>query len=154
MLGLSLVIANIDIDAPIEDVWDYVMDPSHYRDWVTIVDAVSNVDRGPPRLGFRMDQTLHLRGVRFRVHWKLDIVVPPFRARWQGSGPARSRAVTEHRLSARDGRTHFDYRNEFRTPFGPLGAAASKVIVGGIPEKEARASLARLKQILERGARG
>ncbi len=146
---MSLVIAHVDIDAPVQDVWDYVMDPSHYGDWVTIVDAVSNVDRGPLRPGFRMDQTLHLRGVRFKVHWKLDIVQAPFRARWQGAGPARSRAVTEHRLSVRDGRTHFDYRNEFRTPFGPLGAAASKVIVGGIPEKEARASLARLKRILE-----
>ena len=149
---MSLVIAHVDIDAPVQDVWDYVMDPAHYREWVTIVDAVSNVGRGPLRPGFRMDQTLHLRGVRFKVHWELDIVQAPFRARGQGSGPARSRAVTEHRLSVRDGMTHFDYRNEFRTPFGPLGAAASKVIVGGIPEKEARASLARLKRILEGGA--
>jgi len=147
--AVSVVIASIDIDAPLRDVWDYVMDPTHYRDWVTIVDAVANIDRGPLRPGFRMDQTLHLRGVRFKVHWKLDTVQPPRCARWEGSGPARSRAVTEHRLSARDGLTHFDYRNEFRTPFGPLGAAASKVIVGGIPEKEARASLVRLKQILE-----
>ena len=97
MRGLSVVIASIDIDAPVQDVWDYVMDPSHYGDWVTIVDDVSNVDRGPLRPGFRMDQTLHLRGVRFRVHWKLDVVQPPLRARWQGNGPARSRAVTEHR---------------------------------------------------------
>jgi uncharacterized membrane protein len=147
--AVSVVIARIDIDAPVQEVWDYVMDPSHYRDWVTIVDAVSNVDPGPLRPGFRMDQTLHLRGVRFRVHWTLDVVREPTCARWEGRGPARSRAVTEHRLSARDGLTHFDYRNEFRTPFGPLGAAASRVIVGGIPEKEARASLARLKQILE-----
>jgi carbon monoxide dehydrogenase subunit G len=146
---VSVVIARIDIDAPLQDVWDYVMDPSHYGDWVTIVDDVTNVSPGPLRPGFRMDQTLHLRGVRFKVHWTLDIVRPPRTARWEGSGPARSRAVTEHRLSMRDGLTHFDYRNEFRTPFGPLGAAASKVIVGGIPEKEARASLARLKQILE-----
>ena len=146
---MSVVVASVDIDAPLQDVWDYVMDPSHYRDWVTIVDSVSNVDRGRLRAGFRMDQTLHLRGVRFRVHWTLDTVQPPRYARWEGVGPARSKAVTEHRLSVRDGLTHFDYRNEFRTPFGPLGAAASKVIVGGIPEKEARASLARLKQILE-----
>ena len=151
---MSLVIAGIDIDASAQEVWDYVMDPAHYRDWVTIVDAVSNVDHGPLRPGFRMDQTLHLRGVRFRVRWKLDILQAPHRARWQGSGPARSRAVTEHRLSERGGLTHFDYRNEFRTPFGPLGAAASKVIVGGIPEKEARASLAKLKHILERGGSG
>jgi hypothetical protein len=145
----SIVLASIDIDASMQDVWDYVMDPAHYGDWVTIVDAVSNVSSGPLRPGFRMDQTLHLRGVRFKVHWTLDIVRAPSIARWEGTGPARSRAVTEHRLSSRNGLTHFDYRNEFRTPFGPLGAAASKVIVGGIPEKEARASLARLKQILE-----
>ncbi len=146
---MSVVIARIDIDAPLQEVWDYVMDPSHYGDWVTIVDDVSNVSRGPLRPGFEMDQTLHLRGVRFKVHWRLDIVRPPRSARWEGRGPARSRAVIEHRLSMRDGLTHFDYRNEFRTPFGPLGAAASKVIVGGIPEKEANASLTRLKQILE-----
>ncbi|MEJ7824412.1 MAG: SRPBCC family protein [Solirubrobacteraceae bacterium] len=146
---MSVVIASIDIDAPLQEVWDYVMDPSHYRDWVTIVDAVSNVDKGPLRRGSRMDQVLHLRGVRFKVRWKLEILRSPECARWEGSGPARSKAVTEHRLSSRNGLTHFDYRNEFRTPFGPLGAAASKVIVGGIPEKEARASLARLKQILE-----
>ena len=146
---MSVVTASIDIDAPLREVWDYVMDPLHYGDWVTIVDAVTNVDRGPLRRGFRMDQTLHLRGVRFKVRWKLEVVEAPARARWEGSGPARSRAVTEHRLSSRNGLTHFDYRNEFRTPFGPFGAVASKVIVGGIPEKEARASLARLKQILE-----
>ncbi len=148
---MSVVIARIDIDAPMQEVWDYVMDPAHYRDWVTIVDAVSNVGRGPLRRGSKMDQTLHLRGVRFRVHWTLDTVTAPRHARWEGIGPARSRAVTEYRLSSQRGLTHFDYRNEFRTPFGPLGAAASKVIVGGIPEKEARASLAKLKQILETG---
>ena len=146
---MSVVTATIDIDAPMDEVWDYVMDPSHYRDWVTIVDAVSNVSSGPLRRGFKMDQTLHLRGVRFKVHWKLEVIDAPRCARWEGDGPARSRAVTEHRLSSRNGLTHFDYRNEFRTPFGPLGAVASKVIVGGIPEKEARASLTRLKQILE-----
>ena len=146
---MSVVTASIEIDAPIDEVWEYVMDPSHYRDWVTIVDAVSNISSGALRRGFRMDQTLHLRGVRFKVHWKLEVVDAPRRARWEGDGPARSRAVTEHLLSSRNGRTHFDYRNEFRTPFGPLGAVASKVIVGGIPEKEARASLARLKAILE-----
>ena len=43
----SIVLASIDIDASMQDVWDYVMDPAHYRDWVTIVDAVSNVGRGP-----------------------------------------------------------------------------------------------------------
>jgi carbon monoxide dehydrogenase subunit G len=146
---VSLVIASIDIAAPMQDVWDHIMDPARMQDWVTIVDRIDHVDPGPIRPGFRMSQTLHLRGVHFKVHWTLEELDAPRYARWEGSGPARSTAVTENRLTSRDGRTHFDYRNEFRTPFGPLGAAASKVIVGGIPEKEANASLRRLREILE-----
>ncbi len=148
---MSVVIANIDIAAPIEAVWDKMMDPTCIRDWVTIVDSIDNIDPGPVRPGFRMDQTLHLRGVRFKVRWTLVELDAPHFARWEGNGPARSTAVTEDRLTAHDGYTRVDYRNEFRTPLGPLGAAASKVIVGGIPDKEANASLRRLKQILEVG---
>lgn len=146
---MSLVIASIDIAAPVQDVWDHVMNPALMRSWVTIVDRIERVDPGPIRPGFRMSQTLCLRGVHFKVHWTLEEVDAPRFARWEGKGPARSTAVTENRLSERDGRTHFDYRNEFGTPFGPLGAAASRVIVGGIPEKEANASLRRLREILE-----
>jgi carbon monoxide dehydrogenase subunit G len=146
---VSVVIANIDIAAPIEEVWDKIMDPACIREWVTIVDSIDYVDRGPVRPGFRMDQTLHLRGVRFKVRWTLTDLEAPHFARWEGSGPARSTAVTEDRLTSYDGHTRVDYRNEFRTPLGPLGAAASRVIVGGIPQKEASASLRRLKEILE-----
>jgi carbon monoxide dehydrogenase subunit G len=146
---VSVVLASIDIAAPIEEVWESIIDPARIREWVTIVDSIDYVDSGEIRPGFRMDQTLHLRGVHFKVRWTLERVQAPAYARWVGTGPARSTATTEYRLSARDGHTRFDYCNEFRTPFGPLGAAASRVIVGGIPEKEANASLRRLKEILE-----
>jgi len=146
---VSVVIANIDIAAPIADVWEKIMDPACIREWVTIVDTIDHVDSGPVRAGFRMDQTLHLRGVRFKVRWTLVELDAPHFARWEGAGPARSMAVTEDRLTERGGVTRVDYRNEFRTPLGVLGAAASRVIVGGIPQKEASASLQRLKEILE-----
>lgn len=146
---MSLVKASIDIDAPLQEVWDHIMNPAKMGSWVTIVDRIERVDPGPIRPGFRMSQTLCLRGVHFKVHWTLEDLDAPRFARWEGRGPARSTAITENRLVQRDGITHFDYRNDFRTPFGPLGAAASKVIVGGIPEKEANASLRRLKAILE-----
>jgi uncharacterized membrane protein len=146
---VSVVVANIDIVATIDEVWDKIMDPSCIREWVTIVDSIDFVDPGPVRPGFHMDQTLRLRGVRFKVRWTLTDVDAPNFARWEGSGPARSKAVTEDRLTSSDGHTRVDYRNEFHTPLGPLGAAASRVIVGGIPQQEANASLHRLKQILE-----
>ncbi len=146
---MSLVIASIDIAAPAQDVWDHIMDPSRMRTWVTIIARIDRCDPGPIRPGYRMTQTLHLRGVNFKVHWTLEELDAPRFARWEGSGPARSTALTENRLTERDGHTHFDYRNDFHTPFGPLGAAASRVLVGGIPEKEANASLRRLRTILE-----
>ena len=146
---MSVVIASIDIDAPLQEVWDTIMNPARMREWVTIVARIDHVDPGPIRPGFRMIQPLHLRGMPFKVQWTLEDLDAPRFARWEGKGPARSTAITENRLTERDGRTHFDYRNEFRTPFGPLGAAASRVIVGGIPEKEANSSLRRLREILE-----
>jgi len=63
---------------------------------------------------------------------------------------ARSHAETEYRLTAVDGGTRFDYRNEFTAPLGPLGRVASRALVGGLPRREADASLRRLKALAER----
>lgn len=147
---MSVVLATIDIAIPQQEVWDAIMDPGRMRDWVTIVQSIDDADRGPLRPGYRMDQTLCIRGISFKVRWTLTTLDAPNGARWEGRGPARSRAVTENRLTSHGDITRFDYRNEFRTPLGPIGAAASRAFVGGIPEKEANASLRRLKKILER----
>lgn len=146
---MSAVVAEVEIAVPPEEVWDVVMDPTRTLDWVTIARAVDDHDSGPPREGFRMVQTLCLRGVNFKVKWELVEVRAPHFARWEGRGPARSRAITENRLSAHNGGTRFDYHNDFKTPLGPLGAAASRVLVGGISEREANASLQKLKVLLE-----
>ncbi|HEV2813802.1 MAG TPA: SRPBCC family protein [Solirubrobacteraceae bacterium] len=147
---MSVVRAQIDIAAPPQAVWDFSMDPARTLEWVTIAREVGETSNGGFRKGYKMDQKLCLRGVSFWVHWTLEEVDIPWFARWEGKGPARSKAVIESRLTERDGGTRFDYTNEFKAPLGPLGAAASRVVTGGIPEKEANASLRRLKEILER----
>ncbi len=146
---MSVVLAQIDIAAPPQRVWDFAMDPDRTLEWVTIAREVGDHDDGALRPGYRMDQKLCLRGVSFWVHWTLVEVDAPRFARWEGRGPARSKAIIEDRLTARDGGTRFDYSNEFKAPLGPLGAAASRIVTGGIPEKEANASLQRLKAMLE-----
>jgi hypothetical protein len=104
---------------------------------------------GDLRLGYEMRQTLCLRGVKFDVQWELTELDAPRRAVWQGHGPARSRATIVDELTAVDGGTRFDYHNNFKAPLGPLGAVASRTLVGGLPKKEADASLQRLKRLLE-----
>lgn len=146
----NLVTATIEIDASPQQVWDVMMDASRTLEWVTIARAVNRVDDGPLRPGFRMDQTLAIHGVPFRVAWTLEEVREHAFARWVGRGPARSTALIEERLTPTDGGgTHVDYRNEFKTPFGPLGSVASRVLVGGVPDHEANASLRKLKALLE-----
>lgn len=142
---MSTVTASIHIAARPEEVWQLVMDAQRLDDWVTIHRGLGRVDTGPPRIGYRMDQHIHLRGVSLDVHWTLVECVPCARAVWEGRGPARSRARTEYALQPKDGGTQFDYRNEFRTPFGPIGAIVGRALVGGIPEREAERTLERLR---------
>jgi carbon monoxide dehydrogenase subunit G len=147
---MSRVETSIDIALPPEVVWEFVMDPAHSNEWVTIHRKNGRCDDGPLTPGFEMEQTLCLRGVNFKVKWELTELDAPRYAVWEGRGPARSHARIEDRLTAVNGGTRFHYVNEFKAPLGPLGAVASRALVGGMPRKEADASLLRLKEILER----
>lgn len=142
---------DITIDAPPEKVWKTVLDANRLQEWVTIVKRVDSADSGPVRTGMKMKQTLVLRGAPFKVSWELIECRENEYARWEGRGPARSVAVTEYTLTENAaGGTDFHYVNEFKAPGGALGRAASRALVGGIPEREATASLRQLKEILEK----
>jgi uncharacterized protein YndB with AHSA1/START domain len=148
---MTLVTASIDIDAPRERVYDVMLDPGRLDAWVTIHRRVNEHDQGPPREGFEMEQTLCLRGANFKVRWTLTAAERPDHATWEGRGPAYSYARTSYALQPVDGgATRFMYENEFKAPGGVLGAAASRVIVGGVPQREANRSRQRLKTLLER----
>ncbi|MCW2957248.1 MAG: hypothetical protein JWP18_51 [Solirubrobacterales bacterium] len=142
------VITEIDLPASPEEVWAIIMDVKRLDEWVSIHRALGEHSEGPPAVGATMEQTLALRGAKFRVNWELVRCEAPHRAEWVGKGPARSKAETGYRLEAIDGGTRFHYRNEFKAPMGPLGAVAAKALVGGLPEKEAHASLSNLKRLL------
>ncbi|HEY3758546.1 MAG TPA: SRPBCC family protein [Solirubrobacteraceae bacterium] len=145
---MSTVSVSTHLPASPEQVWEIVMDPRRLGEWVTIHRGLPHADFGPPHVGYEMDQQIHLRGVNLEVHWRLAQCEPCRLAVWDGRGPARSRAHTEYALHPDSGGTRFDYRNEFRPPLGPLGALASRALVGGIPEREAKRTLERLSELL------
>ena len=148
---MSTVNAKIEIEAPIDEVWETVMDPHRLGDWVTIHKSVRDVSQSPMRRGATMDQSIHVRGVTFRVHWTLIAVDAPNSAEWEGLGPAHSRARIHYALARSDDRsTVFEYTNEFHPPGGRLGERAGRMIVGATSEHEAHNSLAKLKTLLER----
>jgi uncharacterized protein YndB with AHSA1/START domain len=147
---MSVIHVKITIDAPIQEVWDTVMDPRRLEQWVTIHRALRNVSAEPLEEGATMEQVLHMRGFSFPVRWILVEMKPPTFAEWDGRGPAHSRARIRYHLSGNDNEaTDFDYTNEFTPPGGRLGNLASRVIVGAASEREAHNSLTRLKELLE-----
>jgi uncharacterized protein YndB with AHSA1/START domain len=145
------VVVSTHIEAPPPEVWAVALDPERLADWVTIHRSLGAHDEGEAREGFRMTQTLTLRGAPFKVHWELVTCDAPHEAVWHGKGPAGSRAETAYRLSEDGGGTLFEYRNEFFTPLGVLGRVAQRAVAGDIPRTEALASLERLRGICERG---
>lgn len=149
-MRVSEVLADIQIDAPRAKVWAIALDPERLADWVTIHRHLGPHDNGPPRVGFKMAQTLSLRGAPFRVKWSLVRCDEPGLAEWHGKGPAGSKAETEYELVEQDGGTHFAYRNDFRAPLGLLGRVAQRAVAGDIPQVAALRSLERLKALCER----
>lgn len=146
---MSTVTASVKLPATARQVWETVMDPTRLGEWVTIHRQLRRSDEGVPRVGYEMDQQLHMRGVSVDVHWRLVKCTPERHAVWEGRGPARSRAVTEYTLTPLpDGGTRFDYRNEFHAPLGPVGALASRALIGGMPQREANRTLDRLRTLL------
>jgi uncharacterized protein YndB with AHSA1/START domain len=148
---MSLVHVKIRIDAPIERVWETVMDPHSLEKWVTIHRAVKNVSPGPLGQGSTMEQVMHMRGFSFQVHWTLTEYNAPTHAEWDGRGPAHSHAKIRYELTGNGNGTDFEYFNDFAAPGGRLGNVASRLIVGAASEREAKNSLERLKALLERG---
>jgi carbon monoxide dehydrogenase subunit G len=149
---VTAVSASIDIAVPPQRVWDVIMDPHQFDEWVTIHRKLGHVDAGAPRPGFRVDQTLALHHAGFKVKWSLAELDPPHHAIWEGRGPAGSHARIVDELTALDGgeRTRFDYHNEYSQPGGFFGRMAGRMLVAGAAEREATRSLARLKAFLER----
>ena len=150
---MTTVRTAVDIAAPPQAVWDVIMDPGRFGDWVTIHRELLHADEGPLRVGFGVEQRLALGGAPFTVRWTLAELDPPGLGVWEGRGPAGSRARIVDRLEPRDGgaATHFDYLNEYASPGGALGQVAGRVLLGGMAEGEADRSLARLKRLLEGG---
>jgi uncharacterized protein YndB with AHSA1/START domain len=149
---MSRVTARIEIDAAPEQVWEVVMDPERLGEWVSIHRDVDRISDRPLKDGSTLRQELCLRHVNFHVRWEVDEAKPGELAVWNGRGPARSKAHSVYRLRPNDnGGTCFEYENEFKAPLGPLGAAASRALVGGVPQREANATLANLKRLIEGG---
>ena len=150
---MTAVTASIEIAAPPERVWDVIMDPSHFGDWVTIHRKLGHVDDGTLREGFKVEQTLCLHHANFKVRWSLAEVDAPHRAVWEGKGPGR--LARSHRRRAGRRSTAARRRASSTATSTPSRAASSAAWRAACwwpapRTREATRSLQRLKAYVER----
>jgi len=143
------VCESVSIDAPVDRVWEKVMDARCLGEWVTTHDSVDGAVSGAAEEGMSFTQKLKLAGKRFKVRWLIVEAEPPRLARWAGEGPGGSAARVVYRLSEESGGTRFDYENEYELPGGLLGKAAGAMLSTASARREARRSLENLKRLLE-----
>jgi len=145
---MAKVEETIRIEASPEEVWEVIMDPHRLGDWVTAHREVEGAPDGELTQGDSFKQKLQVVGPSFKVRWKVVEVDAPKLAVWEGKGPGGTKADVRYELSEDDGATCFDYFNSFELPGGPLSSVGSK-IAGAPATKQARDSLANLKELLE-----
>lgn len=145
---------SIVLAAGPEQVWATVMDPSLLERWVTAHDSYKGAGAGPLEAGDRFTQRLRLAGTPFKVKWRVVEADEPSLARWEGKGPAGSKADVIYRLTVENGGTRFDYENIFALPGGPVGKAAGGLLVAAPGAREARKSLERLRALIEGSPNG
>ena len=139
---------SIEIDAPLQRVWDLATDVERLGEWVSIHRGFPSPPPAKVEQGTSFQQTLAVAGTPFTVEWTAVEVDGPRRLSWEATGPAGATARTTYLLAAAGGGTHFGYQNEFELPVGELGEAAGAVM-SGHAKREADGSLARLKQLAE-----
>jgi uncharacterized protein YndB with AHSA1/START domain len=147
----DVVSQTVEIDAPIERVWDLVMDPDRLGEWVTIHESVSDVPEGDLAEGSRFGQKMKLKGVPLKVRWLIAEMDPPHVARWEGEAAAGAKARISYALRESGEGTVFEYENEFDMPGGKVGKLAGRAFNAASGNREAKKSLKRLKELLEDG---
>jgi len=148
----DVVSQSIEIDAPIEEVWELVMDPHRLGEWVTIHRDVAEVPDGELETGSRFRQEMRLKGVPLKVSWEVTECERPRRARWEGTAAAGAKARIAYDLKRSGSGTRFDYENEFELPAGRVGKLAGRAFNAVSGDREAERSLTRLKELLENDA--
>ena len=111
---MATISTSIDIQAPVQDVWELVCDLDRIGEWVSIHRDFPTPPPAEVETGTRFEQTLSVAGTPFKVEWTAVEVRGPDQLSWEGTGPAGTTARTTYSLAAAGDGTRFGYENEFK----------------------------------------
>jgi carbon monoxide dehydrogenase subunit G len=137
---------SIEIDRPVHDVWEYLIEPENVPEWQSSAVSSHQVSEGPIGLGARLRDERRFMGRRATSDVEVSEFEPERLFTLHGlSGPVRF--TVRHLLSENGAGTQLDVEAEADP--GGIGRFMRPVIERAA-EHELKGDFARLKQILER----
>jgi carbon monoxide dehydrogenase subunit G len=136
---------SIEIDRPVHEVWEYLIEPENVPEWQSSAVSSHQVSEGPIGLGARLRDERRFMGRRANSDVEVSEFEPERLFTLHGlSGPVRF--TVRHRLSENGTGTRLDVEAEADP--GGIGRLMRPVIERAA-EHELKGDFARLKEILE-----
>lgn len=142
---MTRIVRSIQIDRPIDEVWDFVHDLDKEGLWQTTLVESEQLTDGPMRLGTRVRQVRHFLGLRIPLEWEVTEYEPTTRSAIKSvSGPVPLSG--SYVLEAQEGGTRL-------TVSGELNAHGlfmlAEPVFARITGRELESNLGHLKDLLE-----
>src|SRR5919198_1222347 len=136
---------SIEINRPVQDVWDYVHEPRNDAQWQTTIVESQPQNEGPLQLGTEVRETRKFLGIRLQVGYQVTELEPTTRSSIRSvSGPVPF--TGSYLFEPHDGSTRF-------TVTGELDAhgffKVAEPVFARMAGRELEANLGHLKDILE-----
>lgn len=147
-------VETVHVDRDPVEVWDYLSDLSHQREWDTLTVACEQIDEGPMQVGTRFRWVLRLMGRPFSVESHLTGWDPPRRMDYAcTTGPVQGAGWTAV-LPSPDGGCEVERGVVAAPGVGRVVARVSDPVLVWWTVRSERRALHRLRDVLEgRGTR-
>lgn len=145
---MTVVSVEVEVDAPVEAVWEVVSEPRNLHHWERHVAKVRDLPRGPLHEGASYTAVMRFMRVSADVHVKILRWEPPRHAEFRLRGPLAAVVRTTVRPLP-GGRSVLRHEVDYRFPLGPIGAFAARslALVGGAHFALKRGALAQKREI-------
>ncbi len=141
------VVADMEIDRPVEEVYRYVLEPSRQVEWIDGLEQPEPLTAGARRVGWRAHEAVSVGGRRYRVHSEV-LELEPNRLLTVQYSHRRLELITHFGFAARRGGTRLTVRRISR--YKSWTAKLLSPLIDRTIDRKIKQDLGTLKLLLER----
>jgi uncharacterized protein YndB with AHSA1/START domain len=145
---MARIVSAIDIEAPIERVFDHATTAGNWPGWHPASLAVSGASDHSAAPGERLTEDIRAAGRRWRALWTVREREPPVRWVIEGRADGGGSATITYHLQDRQGGTRFERELVYELP-NAFWALLDRLIIRRRMAAQSAEALRRLKRILE-----